>query len=546
MKRHLTRHLLQAALLACSCGIQPPASGQASSCELEISTSESYIDGRVNAAGIRPGDTICLLPGTRSFLWIRYLHGTAEAPIVIRNSIGGVNITNFYYGLKIDSCSHVKLSGKGVPYIDYGIKIHDINGGGMSIEGLSTDVEVEGIEITGTVFVGIFAKTDPDCDFLSTRDKYVMRNISIHDNYMHQTGMEGMYIGSSFYTGYIINCDGHDTLVYPHVIRGVQVYRNRVEYAGWDGIQVASSDSGCAVYDNYVAYDSDSAVYNQMSGILIGGGSGCDCYNNTVTDGKGVGINVFGLGNEKIYNNLIIRAGMTFPDPYPLISGIYFGDVVTLPGASFLVANNTIISPKVFGIHFKNTESSGNLAVNNLIMGPGDGFFDGTNLVVQENCTFQSLDFNQFVDPPHGNYDLKASSQCVNNASPMIYFNLGFDIKSRSRPFAWVNDMGAYECHDSSLLSAEARYREDDIGLQVTQLGRTGTVRISFVLPDESFVSINVFGITGKAITNPVGETMLPGKHILDRTLSDLNSGIYLCTVITGSIIYSKKFHLIR
>jgi len=49
-----------------------------------------------------------------------------------------------------------------------------------------------------------------------------------------------------------------------------------------------------------------------MSGILIGGGAKCDCYNNKIFDGKGDGIDVFGLGYMKIFNNLIVRAGRTF------------------------------------------------------------------------------------------------------------------------------------------------------------------------------------------------------------------------------------------
>ena len=236
-------------------------------CDLMINPSTGEIDGHGNASNIGPGDTICLKPGLRSYLWIKYLHGTKEHPIVIQNVTGGVDITDFYYGIKIDSCSYIKLSGKGVPSLNYGIRIHDIAGGGLSIENLSTDVEIEGLEIGYTVLAGIFAKSDPNCQFNSTRDKYVLHNLSIHDNYIHHTGMEGFYIGSSFYSGKTINCDGKDTLVYPHVLKGVKVFNNIVEYAGWDGIQVASADSGCFIYNNTVKYDSDSAIYNQMSGI---------------------------------------------------------------------------------------------------------------------------------------------------------------------------------------------------------------------------------------------------------------------------------------
>ncbi|MFH1160149.1 MAG: right-handed parallel beta-helix repeat-containing protein, partial [bacterium] len=315
---------------------------------------------------------------------------------------------------------------------------------------------------------------------------------------------------------------------------------------GWDGIQVSSADSGCAIYDNYVAYDSDSAVYNQMSGILIGGGSQCDCFNNTVTDGKGVGINVFGLGNEKIYNNLIVRAGITFPDPWPMMSGIYTGNVVTTPGSGFLFANNTIISPKVYGIHFSNTVSTGNLAVNNLIIEPGVDFFDGQNLSVQNNYTNMDPVFDQFVDPVHGNYDLKPSSPAVNAAIPMSLLNLNFDIWDRSRPFAQVNDIGAYECHDSSLLAVDSHPDPNSIQLQIRQLQPSGLVMISYLLSERSTVQLCLYTITGEIISKAFFENLSPGDHQNKLDLSSYKSGVYICTITIGSEKYSKKFNLIR
>ena len=88
-----------------------------------------------------------------------------------------------------------------------------------------------------------------------------------------------MYIGSSFYSGETINCNGKDTVVMPSVLMGVRVYNNIVKYSGWDGIQVGSAVSDCRIFNNLVMFDSQAAVYGQMSGFLIGGRSKCDCYN---------------------------------------------------------------------------------------------------------------------------------------------------------------------------------------------------------------------------------------------------------------------------
>ena len=431
---------------------------QSSSCDLYIPLSQTDIDGHWNATMIGPGDTICIEPGERELLRIMFLQGTAEDPIVIVNASGIVEITGFYYGIRIDSCSHVKLSGKNDPNQDYGIQIHDVNGAGLSIEGLSTDIEVEGLEISKVELVGIFAKEDPDCSFTSTRDKYTMRNLSIHDNYIHETGGEGFYIGSSFYFGKELHCNGIDTIVFPHVIKGAKIYNNRVEHTGWDGIQVSSADSGCYIYNNYVAYDSDSAVFNQMSGFLLGGGSDCDCYNNRIIDGKGDGMDVFMRGGQQIFNNVIIRAGRSyFPDSafYPYRKhGIYIGNDSVYPDSGFLVAYNTIISPKSIGLETNFSVPSQIHAVNNIIMNPGIGYFNGAQIIQDTNYLSPVFIPDQFIDAASDNYELSPISDAVNAAVPISSFDLSYDILGLSRPFMDTSDIGAYECHDSILFYA--------------------------------------------------------------------------------------------
>ena len=66
---------------------------------------------------------------------------------------------------------------------------------------------------------GIYGKDDPDCTFKSTRDKFTQYNTIIHDCFITNTGDEGMYIGSSFYSGETLTCNGKDTLIFPHLLR---------------------------------------------------------------------------------------------------------------------------------------------------------------------------------------------------------------------------------------------------------------------------------------------------------------------------------------
>jgi hypothetical protein len=103
-----------------------------------------------------------------------------------------------------------------------------------------------------------------------------------------------LYIGNSKYFGQVVNCNGVDTLLLPSLLNGVKIYNNIISYSGWDGIQVSSASSNCQIYDNLIMFDSQDEYFAQMSGILLGGGSKCDCFNNYITDGKGNGIESHG------------------------------------------------------------------------------------------------------------------------------------------------------------------------------------------------------------------------------------------------------------
>ena len=547
MKIRLKNIILLIPMLGLSILSFHSVTGQTPNCGLLIPPSESNIDGRYNASGVQPGDTICLLPGQKSYLRIVYLHGTPEEPIVVINILGVVEISQFYYGIKIDSCSYIKLSGKGVGSFPYGINVHDIDtGAGMSIEGLSTDIEVEGIEISNTLFAGVFCKSDPDCEFKSTRDKYTMRNVSLHDNYIHDTGMEGFYIGSSFYTGFSTQCGGVDTILLPHLIRGLKIYNNRLTRTGWDGLQVSSSDSACMIYGNEISYDSESAELNQMSGIIMGEGSACDCYNNFILNGKGNGIQVLGLGGNKVYNNLILNAGRTYYQEYPYMNGIYVGDQSTTPGSRFILAYNTIISPKDYGIDFRSMTTTGNLFVNNIVMNYGREVSLGSNISIQNNFTFPILDQTQFVDMSGGNFDLNPNSVAVNTASAVPQWNLGNDILNRTRPFALINDIGAYECHDSSLIAIPELLPDPTIRFTIEPACRTDILIIRYMISGHDFVRIGMYDLTGRCTEIVVDSQLNPGEYEQQVDIGGLAGGIYIFRMTAGNEYISKKIHLGR
>lgn len=524
------------------------ALGQRHTCKLTIGTDEWQISGRENASMVKPGDTICLESGQKQFLWLSYLHGTCSKPIVVINSNGIVDISRHYYGVKIDSCSHVVFSGQGVSGIKYGIFIHNVNGAGLSIQGLSTDIEVMGIEISRTELVGIFAKTDPDELFNSTREKYVQRNTIIHDNYIHHTKMEGMYIGNSHYFGIEIPWHGHDTLVYPHSLKGVQIYSNHIDSTGWDGIQVSSADSGCFIHHNYVYADSQLEEPAQMSGILIGGGSNCDCYNNSIMNGKGDGIDVFGQGIEYIYNNFIFQAGRNYR-PADLFTpflkvGIYAGKTQMNMPSTLGIFYNTIVYPKSYGIRFAEYPGTENLASSNIVVGPGLYYKEGDKaFIMKENSGTDFVWFNNitnayckpvgFRDTSSCNYDLLPSSPAVDKGSGISGLMLDWDFMCRWRPFARGPDIGAFECHDQSLIGIP---ESEDPTASITAIypnPARGRVMIEYRVKESATLEVSVFNGQGERMAGLYEGRSATGLHRLFHDVGSFAEGQYYIVLNT-------------
>jgi hypothetical protein len=224
---------------------------------------------------VKPGDTLFFQSGTRDYLLIRDFQGSSENPIIFMNLGGEVIIdTDHHFGISMQNCRYIQLTGTGAVANFYGFKIQRVvDGSGIGIGGMSSDFEIDHVYIENAPIGGIYAKTDHDCSFTNTREKFTQFNTLIHDNYIAGSGDEGMYVGSSKYFGQTVKCNGVDTLLYPSLLNGVRIFSNIISYSGWDGIQVSSAATDCQVYDNLIMHDSQAEQTGQMSGILLGGGS---------------------------------------------------------------------------------------------------------------------------------------------------------------------------------------------------------------------------------------------------------------------------------
>jgi hypothetical protein len=431
------------------------ANARNTNCKHVIAPEQTIIDA--SKMDVQPGDTVCIEASVKRMLLISNFHGTAENYIVFKNCGGEVIVKNndLTYGICIDNSSYFRFTGAGVDGTNYGIRILEtMIGGSMGIKvgNKSTNYEIDHIEIANVGFAGIMAKTDPKSDLSSNRDSFTQYQSIFHDNYIHNTGGEGIYIGHSFYNGMLSTVDGKEITLYPSALKGVRVFKNRIDSTGWDGIQVGSANEDCEIFGNSITNYGLSAEPSQQSGIQINPGTTGKCYNNYIANGTGNGMSVFGLGNNDIYNNIIQDAGY---------NGIFLDDRGTIAGSSFNFFNNTIVNPKADGIRFYSVLSKNNKFHNNIILNPGSlltyskyskqnpyiniGAKTGIDAIISNNFMDSNFDKIQFEDVRNNNFKLMITSPAIEAGLDLSNFGVDSDFEFKARPIGRNYDLGAYQ-----------------------------------------------------------------------------------------------------
>jgi hypothetical protein len=523
-----------------------------------VDTTVTLVDATVSPYNmVQPGDTLLFAGGQRSLLRIMNFTGEKERPIIFMNSGGQIIIdTDHYYGISILNCRFFRLTGTGDANHFYGIRVSRVaNGAGLGIGGMSSDYEIDHVSIENCKSAGIFAKTDPDCSFTSTRENFTQYNTLIHDNYIGHAGTEGLYIGSTQYFGQTVKCNGVDTLLLPSLLEGVKVYNNIIEYSGWDGIQVSSASAECQVFDNIVLFDSQEEYYGQMSGIIIGGGSKCDCNNNFISQGKGQGIQVFGLAGQRIFNNIIIDAGKYFfpTDTTRRVYGIFVSDISAEADSSFTIVFNTILSPKTDGIRFVSIVTKNNLIASNAIINPGayDYYENGntsytgndayimlpdpnSDVLIKNNYLARNSDSAKFA--PDG-YSLLEGSPLI-NAAWVDGNTITYDYFNNARPYGASADIGAVEFDPSVAGTSGQLTGNPDIFPNPVNTWLT----IQYKTKSSSEVYMRIYTIAGVLVLD---EKHLPadyGLQSMQINVSGLATGIYIYTFRSGNQTITGKF----
>jgi len=525
-----------------------------------VSNTTTLVDGTVAPFNqVHPGDTLFFQAGMRDYILIRNFQGATGKTIVFMNLDSVVVIsTDHNFGVSIQNCRFIRFTGSGSSENFYGFMIRRVLAGtGIGAGNMSSDIEIDHIYLNNVPIAGIYAKTDPDCSFTNTRDKFTQYNTVIHDNYIMRTGNEGLYIGSTKYTGQLVRCNGADTLLFPALLNGVKIYSNIINYSGWDGIQVSSASANCQVFDNLVMYDSQGEVPSQMSGIILGGGSKCDCFNNYIADGKGDGIESHGLGGYRIFNNIIVNAGKTYlpGDSSKMKHGIFVSDVSVQTDSSFYILFNDIINPKSDGIRFASSISSHNLVASNVVINPGNfdyyehgntGFKGkdayimipnpGSDVEIAGNYLARTPDSAGFASQ---GYSLQPGSPLI-DAAYMDTRGVNFDFYHHARPYGPGFDIGAFEYNPAYLgIPKKELATRIVIPLFPNPVGCEFTIR--YQNETRCDVTLYIYNLQGEKIFQRVRRQVPAGNQSVTENVSGITDGIYLYTLHIGDRSFSGR-----
>jgi hypothetical protein len=416
---------------------------------------------------LKGGDVVCVDASVPySFLRWENITGTPEKPIIIKNIGGQVQIKNLTnanqkvvasYGWVFRKSQNFKILGNGDSNTNYGFKVTTHLNSYIQMINETSDFEIAYVEVAGEYtggtntlsgFAGIMAKSQPICwdDTLNggstDSNNFELKNVSIHDNYIHDVGGEGMYIGYGRSQG--VQLTGCSQVNYPHNVRNLYVYNNIINNVGWDGIQIKNAHYNTQVYNNVIKNYGNKLNGNHDEGLFVGDGSEAIIYGNWIENGtkKSNGMQINAFGNTKIYNNVILGSGN-----YGLYLNNNSPSYANREGI-FEIYNNTIEGgTHKFGLVAYTPQTV--IVKNNIVFGFYDDtlYADGIKTIsdtnVSSNIVESEVSNIGFKNYASGDIRLSSSSLAIDSGENISFFDK-HDFTTALRTDGQI-DLGAIE-----------------------------------------------------------------------------------------------------
>jgi len=517
-----------------------------------VSPDITRIDGQGRILPTNRSFVIGIDGGTRGTVSIENFTASAAYPLIIvnRHGTGKVFITEANKtatdngngaDLTVRNCKYFQVRGDNDPAYRYGIELGPIGtpgGGGLgvSITGTSSDGEIKFLEIHDTGFAGLMVKSDISCSNPATWSaNFTIQNINVHDNYVHDVGGEGMYLGSTHWGELKTPCN--QTVQEIHHLR---VSYNLVTNTWWESIQVASNPVDTKLFENVMFAAGTNPINGQGSNLQIGGGATGEYFNNIMIGSRWGNVSIIGQRSEvSVYNNLMVNAGdyaifaKNWPDsptnPIPTDPDYYYQ---TKPGSFVNIFNNTIVNP-VNGAFYTIDQQSVNHFKNNICVVPNAAFTEiltGEGATVNPeggatgNLLLRDTSTLAFVDEGAKDYRILPASPAkdigvslAGLASPQI--SVTTDFQNNPRPFGSTYDAGWNEAGALSLYL---------ITTPPTTAGGTGSIKASAIGGTAPYtyawtnsattqtISSVTQGLYGVTVTDAVGATMTKATYMKD------------------------------
>lgn len=553
-------------------------------CDHTISPSSSLMILEASDFDYEPGDVFCFEAGTYDAIRLIGFKGTKENPLTFKNCGGIVDIyATTYSGISFRQSEFIHITGTGHNSEKYGIKVSEtVNKGqvGLGVSDLSSDFEIDHLEIANVGFAGISAKTDPKCDRPETwRENYTLRNLHIHDNYIHDTGGEGFYIGATFgYETSALECDGVER--FAHLLENVKVHDNIMEDTGWDGMQFSLCQGEVEIYNNIINGYGTKGERAQFDGMGIGGGTGGRIYNNKIIQKEQYAVEgqrgitcISPLSGTIFFNNIIVN-----PGEYGIWMHVRMTDAVVDLDKSYSFINNTIVSPGKAsngnygrGIYFNTCIPNGGGCrdyiesnfINNIIINPGSnfensGFWKGAeesfidfsvkelrDAASKQNNIFARADESsvnylvsdlKFRDIDNNDFHLMEGSVAIDAGMDVSDFGVIFDFEKGERPTGGGFDIGAYE-YGSVLTTGlvDPTNRKKKLISNFYPNPVSDFLSLEILLDRSSKIDIELYSLRGELVQILKSRNYAAGNHLLQWNIKDIevDPGQYIMIVKT-------------
>jgi hypothetical protein len=305
--------------------------------EFLIPRTQTEIDGV--SLGVQPGDVLIIEAGDRPWLRIANVTGSIQSWIEVRNRGGAVILRNEEraYDIKIARSRYVRLTGTGEPGCNYGFVLQGTAPGGSAliVTDLSSDCEIDHLHIARPGYAGMLIKTDGAAGTF-------MDNLNIHDNYIHDTPGEGIYIG--------------ETKRMPgQCFRHLRIWNNVVARTGYESCQLAHTTEDVQVHHNVFYHAGLRGDLWQDNNFQLGSSATCEFFQNMV-----IGANthlVVGMGGApKIFRDNYFAectAGPAFqlgdtdmafaPDTTVVVKGNFFKGVAAVQPVIVYLGSKSVV-----------------------------------------------------------------------------------------------------------------------------------------------------------------------------------------------------------